>query len=363
MIVEAHHPNEAEWWMPDEGYWRALLQQGEFANGARPASESESVWRGLGVSGSAADGRSRPPTQEELQARDWAAAQAAYEAEETIELEVVGYNRGGLIVAWNNLRGFVPASQLLDFPPFLNEEARKAELARRIGHRLSLRVIEIDRAANRLILSQRAATEADRRRAVLAELRAGDVRQGTVTHLCDFGAFVDLGGVEGLVHISEISWGRIGRPGDVLRIGQPVEVYVMDTNAEQGRIALSIKRLQPDPWQTVEERYHVGQLVQGVITNVVNFGAFACVEPGLEGLIHISELAEGAFMHPRNVVEEGEVVIARVLSIDAAKRRLALSLRAVGSEQRTADSNDRKRTTEEGELMASVLRPPSSVIN
>jgi small subunit ribosomal protein S1 len=352
VVVEADNPNQVEWSTPDEGYWRALLQQGEFANGARPEPESEPNGRSSGLS-SATDGRSRPLTQEELQARDWAAAQAAFESEQTVELEVVGHNRGGLIVAWNNLRGFVPASQLLDFPPFLSEEARKAELARRIGQRLSLRVIELDRAANRLIASQRAATEADRRRTVLAELRPGDVRQGTVTHLCDFGAFVDLGGIEGLVHISEISWGRIGRPSDVLHVGEPVEVYVMDTDAEQGRIALSLKRLQPDPWKTVEERYQVGQLIQGTITNVVSFGAFACVEPGLEGLIHISELAEGTFMHPRNVVEEGEVVTALVLSIDAGKRRLALSLRQANG-QWSVDSDQwsvpEQLTTDHGTL-------------
>lgn len=360
MFVQAHHPNEAEWWVPDEGYWRALLEQGEFANGGGPAPDSESVWRSLRLDGHS-DGQGLNP--EAAQARDWATAQAAYESESTVELEVVGYNRGGLIVAWNSLRGFVPASQLLDFPPLLNEEARKAELARRVGQRLHLRVIEINRAVNRLILSQRAATEADRRRALLAELRPGDVRRGTVTHLCDFGAFIDLGGVEGLVHISEISWGRIGRPSDVLRVGQTVDVYVIDTDAEHGRIALSIKRLQPDPWQTVEQRYRVGQLVQGVITNVVSFGAFACVEPGLEGLIHISELAEGTFMHPRNVVEEGEVVTARVISIDAAKRRLALSLRRVNRDEAWAvDGGDEQRTTEgdRDSVYSSLALRPSS---
>lgn len=332
MFAEARQPDEAAS-APDEGYWRALLEQGEFASGTAPLLDGETLWRGLGLGSDPTDGHARARTQEEAHARDWAAAQAAYQSGQSVELEVVGYNRGGLLVAWNSLRGFVPASQLLDFPPLLSEEARRLELSRRVGQRLSLRVIEINPTCNRLILSQRAASEADRRRMVLAELRPGQTRRGTVTHLCDFGAFVDLGGIEGLIHISEISWGRIGRPSDVLQIGQVVEAYVMDVDAEHGRVALSLKRLQPDPWQMVEQRYRVGQLVRGIITNVVNFGAFACIEPGLEGLIHISELAEGTFMHPRNVVAEGDVVTARVLGIDGKRRRLALSLRAVASEQ------------------------------
>jgi small subunit ribosomal protein S1 len=241
---------------------------------------------------------------------------------------VTGYNRGGLLVTWNSLRGFVPASQLVDFPVDVDELTRQKSLAERVGKRLSLRIIELDRTQNRLILSERAAqVESGQRADVLDNLHSGQVCEGTVTNLCDFGAFVDLGGIEGLIHISEISWGRIGHPRDVLSGGQGVEVYVISVDKEQGRVALSLKRLQPDPWQAVESRYEIGQWVEGVITNVVDFGAFACVEEGLEGLIHVSELAEGQFLHPRNVVEEGETVRARILNIDSNARRLGLSLR------------------------------------
>jgi small subunit ribosomal protein S1 len=154
-----------------------------------------------------------------------------------------------------------------------------------------------------------------------------------VANLCSFGAFVDLGGVEGLVHVSELSWGRIDHPGDVLEPDQSVEVYVLNVDRERGRVGLSVKRLRPDPWQSVEQRYHVGQTVESVVTNVVDFGAFARVEEGLEGLIHISELAEGNFLHPRNVVQEGDVVTVRVLNIDSEKRRMGLSLRRAENDQ------------------------------
>ncbi|MBL8147154.1 MAG: S1 RNA-binding domain-containing protein, partial [Anaerolineae bacterium] len=156
-----------------------------------------------------------------------------------------------------------------------------------------------------------------------------DSISGKVTNLCDFGAFVDLGGLEGLIHISELSWGRVGHPADILERGQEVTAYVLEVNQEAGRIALSLKRLHADPWETVHLRYQIGENVQGVITNVVDFGAFARIEEGLEGLIHVSELAEGHFLHPRNVVSEGQQINARILSIDGRARRLGLSLRSI----------------------------------
>jgi small subunit ribosomal protein S1 len=162
---------------------------------------------------------------------------------------------------------------------------------------------------------------------ILVRLRAGDTVRGQVTNLCDFGAFIDLGGLEGLIHISELSWGRVGHPADLLQRGEEVEAYVLEVNRDAGRIALSLKRMYPDPWETVNARYQIGETVEGVITNVVDFGAFARIEEGLEGLIHVSELAEGHFLHPRNVVIEGQQIRARILSIDGQSRRLGLSLR------------------------------------
>jgi small subunit ribosomal protein S1 len=243
-------------------------------------------------------------------------------------LKVVGYNRGGLLVEWRSLRGFVPASQLINFPATPNNTVRRNALAARVGQRLSLRVIELDIDKNRLILSERAAqAEPGERAGIISRLKPGDVVSGYVTNLCDFGAFIDLGGLEGLVHISELSWGRVGHPSQVLERGQHIEVYVLSVDPDTTRIALSLKRLRPDPWKSVGEKYQVGEIVEGQITNVVDFGAFACIEEGLEGLIHVSELAEGHFLHPRNVVTEGQVIKARILSIDGEARRLGLTLR------------------------------------
>lgn len=311
----------------DEGYWTALLEQGEFADveTMEESPEGEHAWEGYDV------GNGMRPAEgygTGFVSNDWNIVRQTYEQDETVALMVIGYNRGGLLVGWNSLRGFVPASQLVYFSSEGENPGRREELADRVGETLRLRVIELDPIQNRLILSERAAqVEPGTRANLLTQLQSGDTLTGCVTNLCDFGAFVDLGGLEGLIHISELSWGRVGHPKDLLSRGQEVKVYVMDVDQENGRIALSLKRLQPDPWETVEKRYQVGQVVEGLITNVVDFGAFACIEEGLEGLIHVSELAEGHFLHPRNVVQEGQVVQARILNIDGAARRLGLSLR------------------------------------
>ncbi|GAB4530342.1 MAG: hypothetical protein Kow0063_08310 [Anaerolineae bacterium] len=261
---------------------------------------------------------------------EWEEAARLLESKERIDLEVIGCNRGGLLVSFGQIQGFVPASQLIDLPRELNSQARQIELAGRVGDKLCLRVIELDRSRNRLILSERAAIYDNKEaRQLFSSLSKGDVCTGRVTSLCGFGAFVDLGGVEGLIHISELSWGRVNHPAEVVQPGDVVEVYVLGVEPDQHRVALSLKRLKPDPWTLVDERYEIGQVIEAEITNVVSFGAFARVDEGLEGLIHVSELAEGNFLHPRNVVKEGERVRACILNIDSANHRLGLSLRQV----------------------------------
>jgi small subunit ribosomal protein S1 len=319
--LDNHRPDIAPPPPPDESYWAALLREGEISS-SKPQRHNSAPWDEF----DAMIPEAGTHVEDELQ--DWDAAQQVYDEDRVVELPVIGYNRGGLLVEWNSLRGFVPASQLVDFPSAGDGQARRTELAVKIGQLLPLRVIELNRSQNRLVLSERAAqVQAGARADILTRLRKGDTCEGRVTNLCDFGAFVDLGGLEGLIHISELSWGRVGHPRDVLNRGDMIRVYVMEVNRDHGRIALSLKRLQPDPWETVEKRYRVGQFVEGVITNVVDFGAFACVEEGLEGLIHVSELAEGNFLHPRNVVREGDRVRARILNINGQARRLGLSLR------------------------------------
>lgn len=314
----------------DEGYWAALLEEGDASKGNTAPEQTIELWDEVQLPQDAAPYSIAP--DDAGSAQDWSTAESIFEADDTVDLEVIGYNRGGLLVTWDSLRGFVPASQLVNFPVDVDEATRQKSLADRMGKRLSLRIIELVPAQNRLILSERAAqVEPGQRATILEHLQPGDRRRGIVTNLCDFGAFIDLGGIEGLIHISELSWGRIGHPRDVLSSGQEVEVHIMSVDPEQERVALSLKRLQPDPWQEVENRYRIGQWVEGTITNVVDFGAFACIEEGLEGLIHVSELAEGQFLHPRNVVSEGETVRARILNIDSRARRLGLSLRTSDS--------------------------------
>jgi small subunit ribosomal protein S1 len=347
-----------EWEKPlDEGYWEILLDEGEYSRTSPPIDEGE-VLRGLGAEllqieeqvltpqekgepGATEDSESAYAGEEDQLERDWQWIQESLTNGEVIDGKVAGCNRGGLLVELNNLQGFVPISHLADFPRVMDAEERRAQLASRIGEKLSLRVIEVDREKGRLVLSERLSAPKGRSADdVWDRICEGDVCRGQVTNLCSFGAFVDLGGVEGLIHISEMSWGRVAHPRDVLRGGDGVEVYVIGVDRERQRIALSLKRLQPDPWSLVEERYRVGQLIEGIITNVVSFGAFARIEEGLEGLIHISELAEGDFLHPRNVVKEGDRVTVRILDIDSARHRLRLSLRqawAAGEDGSDAD--------------------------
>lgn len=305
-------------------YWLAL-EEGEYSRRKAPPADPESIWRGLGLESGSPPVPPPPPSPED---DGWTAAFRAMEEKNILTLPVVDYNRGGLLVEWNGYQGFVPVSHLANTPTYLDEREREGLLRACVGRKLHLYVIEVDPERQRLVLSERATcAEEQHRRARLESLKPGDICSGRVTGICSFGAFVNIGGLEGLIHISELSWNRVNHPAQVLRPGQEVQVSVLNVDRERGRVGLSLKRVRPDPWRTVEERYRVGQIVQGVVTHVVDFGAFVQVEDGVEGLIHLSELAEGQFLHPRNVVQEGMVVQLRVIHVDAAQRRLGLSLR------------------------------------
>jgi len=262
----------------------------------------------------------------------WDIAADCQRSDEIVRLCVSDYNKGGLIVYWNTLQGFVPASQLVNLPQFHIERERIRALKEWVNTWLELKIIELDPAENRLIFSERAAqVDAADRDQLLHRIQPGDTIRGVVTNLTNFGVFLDLGGVEGLVHISELSWSRVTHPSKVLRPGQQTAALVLDVDRENGRIALSRKRLKADPWHNIETRYTVGQIVEGVVSNIVPYGAFIQLEEELEGLIHISELAEGNFLHPHDVVHLGEHVRARVLNVHGANKRLALSLRDMES--------------------------------
>jgi small subunit ribosomal protein S1 len=266
------------------------------------------------------------------QMRDWQLAAELAERGEILEVPVIGHNKGGLVVPVGELRGFVPASQVPGFPQGLSQDERLRRLSEMVGTTLKVKVTEIDRGNRRLILSAVAAEREWRqleRERVMGELREGQVKRGRVSSLAAFGAFVDLGGAEGLVHLSELSWQRVRHPREVLRVGDEVEVYVMSLDEENKRIGLSLKRLQPEPWAAVEDKYELGKLVEGEVTNVVEFGAFARIEEGIEGLIHVSELTDEPLSHPRDIVRRGDQLLLRIIRIDLRRRRLGLSLKRV----------------------------------
>ncbi len=304
--------------LPDESYWRALLgAPADRPSEAPPVDEPAAAKNGEGAEPTA------PPLP-----NGWALAEKSYTQGDTLELRVVGYNRGGLLVDLNGVHGFVPASQLLSFPRQIQEDQRMQELARHVNALLRLKVIEFDRSRNRLILSERVANPVvPRADQVIVSIQPQQIRKGIIRNVTDFGAFVDLGGVEGLIHVSEFSWQRIAHPRDMVSPGQEVQVYVMDVDREQKRIACSLKRLVPNPWAQIAEKLRPGDWIDGVVTNIVSFGAFVRVAEGVEGLIHISELAEGSFLHPHDVVREGQSVHARVITVDPRRQRIGLSLR------------------------------------
>ena len=308
----------------------------------------------------------------------WHDLEKALEANETVEGMVIGFNRGGAIVEVQKIQGFVPMSQLVSVsrevfrsmqteerpaPERTGEQGEQSEkavdqvgqegaepaseapeqpstppvdpAAEEIGKQLELKILEINRGRNRAIFSERQAVQEwrdEQKARLVQELKEGETRSGKVTGISSFGAFVDLGGADGLIHISEMSWGPVNSPEDVVQVGQEVDVFVLRVDMENRKIALSLRRLQPEPWETINDRYAVGDLVDATITKLTNFGAFARVEGNIEGLIHISELASRMIQHPKEVVGEGDEVKLKILRIEPERRRLGLSLKAAEEE-------------------------------
>jgi small subunit ribosomal protein S1 len=269
--------------------------------------------------------------------KNWRLAETYYQNKRVYFSKVAGYNKGGLIVRFGKVRGFVPASQISrERQQRAAGESPEEKWGNMVGEDIAVKVVEIDRARNRLILSERAAAREWREQKkahLLEDLAVGEVRTGRVISIADFGAFVDLGGADGLVHLTELSWKHITHPREVLEVGQEVEVEVISIDRDRKRIGLSMKRRENDPWQEVVRDYRIGQLVQATVTKLTKFGAFARLvdAPEIEGLIHISELADYRVSHPREVVLVGDVLTLRIVKIDADQRRLGLSLRQVDS--------------------------------
>ncbi|HEX2765615.1 MAG TPA: 30S ribosomal protein S1 [Candidatus Limnocylindria bacterium] len=284
--------------------------------------------------------------------RKWRAMQERFDAGEIVEARVIDHNKGGLIVDLG-VRGFVPISQIVDFPRRpRDEQPRDAaqEIAEKlqpfVGRTLRLKILEVNRKANRLILSEKVALYEERREKrdeLFSSLETGQRVKGVVRSIAPFGVFVDLGGIDGLVHKSELSWNKVNNPETAYQIGDEVEAEVIDINHERGRISLSIRRLQPDPWQESVAKYKIGDVIEGTVTKLVNFGAFVRVEEGLEGLIHISELSHQRVAHPGDVVQEGQQVKLRIISLDSERHRLGLSLKQAEDRPAPAAREERPR--------------------
>ncbi|MCL4827462.1 MAG: S1 RNA-binding domain-containing protein [Caldilinea sp.] len=277
------------------------------------------------------DGNVQLSISRALAEKDWERAEALMQSQDIFECPVDSYNRGGVIVRLGQVRGFVPASQLTSAPQGNSEEENDARYASLMGDTLKLKVIDIDRKRNRLILSERLAMREWRRQQkdqLLSSLHEGLVMEGVISSIADFGAFVDLGGADGLIHLSELSWNRVTHPNEVVKVGERIKVQILSVDADRRRIGLSLRRLTPQPWEIIDNTYQIGQIVKGRITKLVNFGAFArLVDTGIEGLIHISELSERRVAHPKEVVAEGDVYDLRIIRIESDKRRLGLSLK------------------------------------
>lgn len=262
-----------------------------------------------------------------LQQYDWEKARQLLTSEDVVQVSITGHNRGGILVRWNRLEGFIPSSHLISVN--LSNERRDMwnDL---LGKQLGVKVIEVDQDRRRLIFSEREAQKewrAQQKARLLAELKEGDIVKGTVTGLRDFGAFVNLGGADGLIHVSELAWHRVDHPRDVLKVGDEIDVYVLNLDRDSNRIALSRKRLLNDPWEDADKRYHEGQLVEGTVTNVVDFGAFIALDNGLEGLLHLSEMGDGALKEPYSYVKKGDRLNLRISHLEPEKRRVGFTQR------------------------------------
>ena len=272
----------------------------------------------------------------------WRDIQKYMEADEAVEGKIIGFNRGGCILEVANVQGFVPMSQLVtishdNFKQSVDDQSEAgdstsegSEESEFIGSPLTVKVLEVNRSRNRAIFSERSAMREQReaqKAALIEELHEGEIRKGRVTGISNFGAFVDLGGADWLIHISELSWGMVNSPEEIVTVGQELDVYVLRVDRDTMKIALSLRRMQPEPWDTIYDRYQVGDVVTATVTKLADFGAFARLEDSIEGLIHVTELTNAVVTHPREVVAEGDAIKVKILRIEMERKRLGLSLK------------------------------------
>jgi small subunit ribosomal protein S1 len=263
-----------------------------------------------------------------LEQQDWQRAETYLANGETLELEIIGYNKGGLLVEFGRLTGFVPNSMIPNLPRGMSKNERQTAKAKMIGETFQVQVIEVNRSRKRLILSGRAAEKA-RREERLRELEAGQKVVGTVSNVVDFGAFVDLDGVDGLIHVSRLSWDKVEHPSEVLQPGDEVEVLIKDVDLERERISLDRRALLPGPWDAFSEEFHSGDILEGTVESVRDYGAFVKLNEEITGLIHVSELLPGSSREPEKVLDRGDRVLVRIIEIDKEQERVRLSMRRI----------------------------------
>lgn len=305
----------------DEGWWESVLAEERQYAPPRPA---QGVPKLKPIPEAKAELVPAAPTTQ----TDWNAIKELYANDRIVELKVVSHNRGGLLVEQNGISGFIPFSHLIDLAGKEQETNRDISLEAYIGKMLRVKVIECVPEDGRVVFSERAAlAEPGKRSELFHVLQTGSHVKGTVTNITDFGVFVDLGGVEGLIHISELSWGRVSHPNQIVKLGQEVTVQVLDVSAERCRVALSLKRIAPNPWERASTDFPVDSIHNAVITSVMSYGAFARIEAGVEGLIHASEIELEPNHTPRDVLFEGQELQVRILHVDASHQRMGLSLK------------------------------------
>lgn len=270
-----------------------------------------------------------------IQKGDWITAQEYYDSGGILELEVIGHNRGGLLVQFESIRGFLPHSQVPELQRARDHTTAQSVKSKLVGEKMKMKIIEINPSRNRLIFSVQAAMEKQRVER-LQELEVGQIVEGPVVNIVDFGAFINLGAIDGLIHISELDWQRIDHPSEILSAGEVVEAKVLEVDIEQERVSLSRKSILPNPWEQFESEFNPGDVLEGKITNVVKFGAFVELPQGIEGLIHSSELGYSAAVDPTSAVQVGDQVLVKILSIEPERERIALSMRQVPREKQIA---------------------------
>jgi small subunit ribosomal protein S1 len=304
----------------DEGWWESVLAEERQHTPPRPSQGSV---KPKAVPSSKAEA----PPAAEASPLDWDTLKELYAKDQIITMKVIGHNRGGLLVENNGLSGFIPFSHLIELAGREQESDRDLSLETYLGKTLNVKVIECVPEDGRVVFSERAAlAEPGKRAELFHNLQQGSQVKGLVTNVTDFGVFVDLGGVEGLIHISELSWGRVAHPNQIVKLGEEIGVRVLDIAPERCRVALSLKRLTPNPWERADTEFPVGTIHPAVITSVMSYGAFARIEAGVEGLIHGSEMVLASNQSPRDILSEGQELQVRILHLDAAHQRMGLSL-------------------------------------